>query len=185
MPDFDAAILETFVRQRWSKEPRPNAKKYIGKFFDTVLIGNKVVGKTIGNHGTYTVAIESKDNEFVPACSCYIGKHGYCHHCEALAQTYLLNPITFIEIQPKQPEDVKQVDALAAYLQSITLENLMLQLREKGITHTAFALSIGMNSRHLSAIKSAEARNHFFKELGAIKLACLWMLEHYEKFQKK
>jgi len=33
----------------------------------------------------------------------------------------------------------------------------------------------------LGAVKSSERRNHFFNELGAIKLACLWMLDHIDK----
>jgi hypothetical protein len=48
-------------------------------------------------------------------------------------------------------------------------------------TQKEFAESIGMNSRHLGAVKSSELRNHYFNELGANKLACLWMLEHLEK----
>jgi hypothetical protein len=46
---------------------------------------------------------------------------------------------------------------------------------------TGKAESIGMNPRHLSAVKSAEQRDHLFNELGAIKLACLWMLDHIDK----
>ena len=38
-----------------------------------------------------------------------------------------------------------------------------------------------MNTRHLSAIKSSELRNRYFNELGATKLACLWVLEHCKK----
>ena len=35
-----------------------------------------------------------------------------------------------------------------------------------------------MKPRHQAAVKSSEMRNHYFSELGAVKLACLWMLEH-------
>ncbi len=184
MPDFDSAKLKTFVQRQWSVAPSPNAQKYVGTFFDSTLVGNKIVAKTVGNHGTYTVSIEFKDQEIVAACSCYVGKGGYCHHCEALAQTFLQNPATFHVIEAKQPEEVKHVDDLHSYLQSVTLESLLLQMREQGITQKAFAESIGMNPRHLTAIKSSEARNHFFNELGATKLACLWMLEHAAKFKK-
>jgi len=52
------------------------------------------------------------------------------------------------------------------------------ELKAKGISQAAFAETIGMNPRHLGAVKSSKKRNHFFNELGAIKLACLWMLEH-------
>jgi hypothetical protein len=67
---------------------------------------------------------------------------------------------------------------LQAYLAGVTLEELLAQLKAHGITQKAFAEGIGMNSRHLGAIKSAELRNHFFMELGATKLAVLWVVEH-------
>jgi len=34
----------------------------------------------------------------------------------------------------------------------------------------------------LAAVKKSELRNRFHNELGAIKLACLWMLEHRHEF---
>lgn len=38
-----------------------------------------------------------------------------------------------------------------------------------------------MNPRHLSSIKSSELQNRYYNELGAAKLACLWVLEHIKK----
>ncbi|MCA9930130.1 MAG: hypothetical protein KC419_16720, partial [Anaerolineales bacterium] len=70
------------------------------------------------------------------------------------------------------------LDSLQAYLNGVTLDELMTQLRKKGITQKAFCECIGMTSRHLSAVKSSEKRNRHFHELGAIKLAVLWALEH-------
>ncbi len=60
----------------------------------------------------------------------------------------------------------------------MTLEALLAQLKDKGITQKAFAEQIGMNTRHLATIKSSELRHHYFNELGATKLACVWVLEH-------
>jgi hypothetical protein len=37
-----------------------------------------------------------------------------------------------------------------------------------------------MNPRHLTAIKSSEARHRYFHELGATKLAVLWVIENVE-----
>jgi len=51
------------------------------------------------------------------------------------------------------------------------------------ITQKALAEGMGMNPRHLTAIKSSELRNRYFNELGATKLACLWVLEHCKKVQ--
>src|SRR5216684_3202625 len=115
MPDIDSTKLKKAVRRKWSAEPSPKAQQYVGTFFDTIIVGNKISAKVSGNHGTYTVSVEIKDNELVSACSCYIGKGGYCHHCEALAWTYLQNPASFNEVQMKQREDVKHVSDLQAY----------------------------------------------------------------------
>lgn len=49
------------------------------------------------------------------------------------------------------------------------------------ITQKAFAESIGMNTQHLSTVKASERHNRIFHELGAIKAACLWFLERFEK----
>ncbi|MBN1147403.1 MAG: hypothetical protein JXA78_09110 [Anaerolineales bacterium] len=46
-----------------------------------------------------------------------------------------------------------------SYLKATTLETLMDQLKAKGITQKAFAESIGMNPRHLGAVKSSEREN--------------------------
>ena len=86
-------------------------------------------------------------------------------------------------VTPKQRKDVRTLTDVQAYLQSVTLEALLTQLKDKGITQKAFAEQIGMNTRHLAAIKSSELRHHYFNELGATKLACLWMLEHLGKPQ--
>jgi hypothetical protein len=72
-----------------------------------------------------------------------------------------------------------------AYLQSVTLEALLTQLKDQGITQKAFAEQIGMNPRHLAAIKSSELRHHYFNELGATKPACLWVLEHLGKTKRR
>ncbi len=52
------------------------------------------------------------------------------------------------------------------------------QLKQKGISQKAFAESVGMSTQHLSAVKRAEKSNRTYHELGAIKLACVWVLTH-------
>ena len=76
---------------------------------------------------------------------------------------------------------VSDLDTLQAYLNSITLDDLIKQLRKKGTTQKAFCESIGMTSRHLSAVKSSELRNRHFHELGATKLAVLWVLDNLSR----
>jgi hypothetical protein len=53
-------------------------------------------------------------------------------------------------------------------------------MRAKGITQKAFCAAVGMSTQHLSAVKSSELRNRRFHELGATKLAVLWVLDNLE-----
>jgi hypothetical protein len=100
-----------------------------------------------------------------------------------LARTFLTDPASFQEIKTKPLAEVGELSELHEYLQGVTLEALLQELKAHGITQKAFAESIGMNSRHLSAVKSSELRNRFHYELGATKLACLWVLEHFGEGQ--
>ncbi|OQY28216.1 MAG: hypothetical protein B6I38_09455, partial [Anaerolineaceae bacterium 4572_5.1] len=157
----------------WPKKPSEKVKRYIGKFYDCTRLGAKISGKVEGNHGTYTVTISLRENRLSSACSCYIGKRGNCHHCVALAKTFAKKPLSFQELATRKLEEVKSMADLEIYLKSETLGDLLAQLKSKGITQKAFAESIGMNTRHLSSIKSSELRNRFYNELGATKLAVL------------
>jgi hypothetical protein len=85
----------------------------------------------------------------------------------------------------EQRKDVRDLTDVRSYLDSVTLEALLTQLKDKGITQKAFAEQISMNTRHLAAIKSSELRHHYFNELGATKLACLWVLEHLGKTKRR
>lgn len=182
MSDSDSEILQSALRSSWPHPPTGKALTYVGKFFEGKRIGTAISARVNGNHGTYTVSIRLDKGQINSACSCYIGKHGYCHHCAALAATFLNNPAAFTVVERKQREDVHQLTDLNAYLAHITLESLLQQLKEQGITQTAFAESIGSSSQHLAAVKKSELRNRPHNELGALKLACMWMLEHRQEF---
>ena len=79
----------------------------------------------------------------------------------------------FKEIEPKKLADIHAIEDVETYLEGVTLAALLKQLTGKGITQKAFAESIGMNPRHLSAIKSSELKNRYFNELGAVKLCAV------------
>ena len=181
MPASDLEILKSIIQANWSSRPSDKAKRYVGQFFDTTRFGTKITAKVIGNHGTYTVSLQVSEGSLTSACSCYIGKYGGCHHCQALAITFLQDPTKFIELRQRELEDVGVLADIAEYLRSVTLDGLIEELKKQGITQKAFADSIGMSSQKLSAIKSSERRNRYFHELGATKLACLWVLERFGK----
>ena len=89
-----------------------------------------------------------------------------------------------MEVRPPERDQVGGPPELQAYLAGVTLDELLAQLKVQGVTQKAFAEGIGMNPRHLTAIKSSEARNHYFNELGATKLAVLWVIEHLGKVRE-
>lgn len=177
--DIDA--LKTNIQSTWDQEPGAKAKRYIGRFFDRIRTGKKIVAKVEGNYGVYTVSIDVKQKSVDSACSCYIGAGGFCHHCDALALTFLNDPDSFRATKQKTLKRVRTINDLQSYLKGKTLDSLLQDLKAQGITQKDFAQSIGMNPRHLSSIKSSELRNRYYNELGATKLACLWALEHFKK----
>lgn len=180
MSEQAVIVLQQAIKNRWPRTEVnwPKVKPYVGRFRDRMRRERRITAAVKGNHGDYNVVIEAQENGVWSACSCYIGKHGYCHHCAALGLTFLADPDSFVVIETVERTAVTDLNTLQAYLNSVTLDELMSQLRAKGMTQKAFCESIGMSSRHFSAIKSSEQRNRHFHELGATKLAVLWVMEH-------
>ena len=174
-------VLKSLIQQDWPQTPSAKSRPYVGVFFDRTRTGRKITARVEGNHGAYTVSIENKGKYLDSACSCYIGRDGDCHHCHALALTFLKDADSFTVTKTRRRKEVRTVADVSSYLKGVTLDSLLKQLKDQGITQKALAEGMGMNSRHLSAIKSSELRNRYFNELGATKLACLWVLEHCKK----
>jgi uncharacterized Zn finger protein len=177
----DIVVLQEACRYRWPRSDSPKMRRYVGKFWDRSRRGKRITAVVRGNHGDYTVSIEAQENGVFSTCSCYIGKRGGCHHCAALAHTFLAEPDSFVAIEPVAKREVADLPTLQAYLDGVTLDDLVKQMRAKGITQKAFCEAVGMSTQHLSAVKSSELRNRRFHELGAIKLAVLWVIEHLDK----
>jgi uncharacterized Zn finger protein len=177
--------LQKALARRYSKPPSAKAKRYVGQFFDRTRVGTKITAKLEGNHGVYTVSFELAGQGLSAACSCHIGAGGSCHHCEALAATFLQDASGFKEVKATQLDEVKDLDDLHRYLKGVTLGSLLDELKAQGITQSAFAKSVGMNPRHLSAIKASELRNRYHNELGVTKVACLWALENIKGTRAK
>jgi uncharacterized Zn finger protein len=172
-------VKAAIIRHQWGMSGAEKVTRYVGKFFDRQRIGKKITVRVVGNHGTYTVSLSVKAGRADGACSCYVGRNG-CHHCVALAKTFMDNPESFVAVAGKRRTNIRTLDDLASYLKYVTLAKLIDQMKERGVTQTAFAESIEMNPRHLAAIKSSEARHRYFNELGATKLAVLWVIENVE-----
>jgi len=184
MKQTDVDILKTAIQNHWTYAPTKKGAGYVGQFFERSRTRRKIVAKVQGNHGIYTVSVEAKEKQVHSACSCYIGRGGGCHHCHALAITFLQQPESFKKTAKKGKREIETLEDVHSYLKGVTLESLLKELKNQGITQKAFAESIGMNPRHLGSIKSCELRNRYYNELGATKLACLWVLEHIKNVNK-
>jgi hypothetical protein len=145
MQPTDIIALTEAIRRYWPRTSSEKARRYVGTFCERVRIGKRIMAKVEGNHGIYTVSIEAKGSSLESACSCYIGTYGDCHHCQALALTFLKHRDSFQEINRKPVTSVRTLADLHAYLQGITLEALLTKLKTQGITHKAFAESISMH----------------------------------------
>jgi len=177
----DKVALQAVIKQRWGKASGPKVQRYVGKFWNRSRHGRRITAVVQGNHGDYTVSIDTSQDVLASACSCYIGKQGGCHHCAALGLTFLAEPDSFVVVAEVAVTDVTDLDSLQAYLNGVTLDDLVKQMRAKGITQKAFCTTVGMSTQHLSAVKTSELRNRRFHELGAIKLAVLWVLDNLEE----
>jgi hypothetical protein len=157
--------------------------RYIGKFCECRVKNERILAKVKGNYGEYTVSLKLDARRVDFNCSCYVGKHG-CHHCLALAHTFLKDSESFEIITETKRSDVKNLEQLGSYLDYVTLGELMDELKSVGISQKEFAKATGTTSQHLSSVKTSETRNRFYKGLGATKLACLWMIENAKKIEK-
>jgi hypothetical protein len=170
MSQKDIIALTEAIHAGWDYPVNVKAKRYVAKFFKRTRTGRTITGHVIGNHGTYTGSITTQGKTLSSACSCYVGASGACHHCHALAVTFLQEPKSFQEVQRKTRKGVKTLDDVGPYLKGVKLEALLEKVKAQGITQKQLAESMGMTPRHLAAIESSELRHRYFNELGATKL---------------
>lgn len=156
---------------------------YIGKFFDCEIKKNRIIGCVDGNHGEYTVSLKINGDFVDDQCSCYIGKNG-CHHTIALAHTFLRQPEDFEVIKEVKRPRIKHINKIREYLDYVTLQDLSTELDKLGFTEADIARATGTSSAHISAVRRSEARGRYFKELGIIKMAFLWMIDNAKKIKK-
>jgi hypothetical protein len=77
--------------------------------------------------------------------------------------TFIQQPEQFVELRSRPLDQVAALADLTEYLRGVTLDvgagvfpPLLAELKAQRITQKAFAEAIGMNPRHLTAVKSSE-----------------------------
>jgi uncharacterized Zn finger protein len=175
--------LETLVQRLSDRRIDPadvKARRYVGQFFNRRRTGLRIIADVEGNHGTYTVSIDTSTEPPTGACSCYIGAGGGCHHVRALAQTFFDAPESFDPQETRTREQVRTLDDLALYLKMTPLKALLDGLKAHGLSQRQVGDLLDAGRRTLSDALRDEARNERAGTLGALKLACLYLLEWVE-----
>jgi hypothetical protein len=180
MPATDLETLTRCLSGRGVGPTDVKARRYVGQFLNRRRIGLKIVADVEGNHGTYTVSLDASPETPAGACSCYIGASGGCHHVRALAQTFLDDPATFVPQETRTRGQVRTLEGLALYLETTSLEALLDDLKDHGLSPRQMGELLGAGRRTLSDAARDEARNQGADTLGALKLACLYLLEWAE-----
>lgn len=175
--------LETLIQRLsgWRTSPSDiKARRYVGQFFNRRRIDLKIIADVEGNHSTYTVSIDTGTEHPTSACSCYIGAGGGCHHVRALAQTFLDAPDSFVPQETRTREQVRTLDDLALYLETTPLKALLADLKAHDLSPKQAGTLLGAGRRTLNNAAQDEAHNQRADTLGALKLACLYLLEWVE-----
>src|SRR5262249_14598926 len=108
-------VKAAIIRDQWHISDAEKITRYVSKFFDRQRTGKKITARVVGNHGTYMVSLAVKAGRTSGACSCYVGRDG-CHHCVALAKTFMDNPESFVAVAGKRRRNVRTLDDMASYL---------------------------------------------------------------------
>lgn len=77
------------------------------------------------------------------------------------------------------------LNELETYLQDTSLESLLDECRQRGITQKRLAEMFRLPSNFLSVVKRSERKGHYFNFIGACKIACLYVLEIDEQQREK
>jgi hypothetical protein len=176
--------FKTIISKKFDKfSTEGKVGKYFGEFYNGEIKKDRIIANVVGNHGEYTVSLRIYGEIVDDQCSCYIGKNG-CHHTIALAKTFLKNPDEFEFIKEVKRPRIKHINKIREYLDYVTLQDLSTELDGLGFSEADIARATGTSSGHISAVRRSEARGRYFKELGVIKMAFLWMIDNAKKIRK-
>jgi predicted XRE-type DNA-binding protein len=179
-----ARTVKHLLQNRWQGGISPKAQKYVNVFFDVFALRGGLYAKVEGNHGVYRVSLFHFNNQIDATCSCYIGKSGYCHHCEALARTFLLNPTSIPTIPAYQLADISAAatpEQIYHFTRSAALAEILQELERNRVSIKSVAESMGLSPQRIRALMKKEQQQGILDELIPLKLASIWLLGHLNR----
>jgi uncharacterized Zn finger protein len=175
------AFSELQLRSRVDAKTYQRAQEYIGHFTHRTIDENEISGKVKGNYGTYTTFLRVSDRYLEGRCSCQAADEMFCKHSVALGLTYLEAPENFKKKKKVGRKEITGLDDISHYLSSVTLDDLVKELKEKGITQKRTIEILNMNPGLFGSAKRCEQRGRYYNFLGALKLSCLYLLDLVEQ----
>ncbi|MBE7554290.1 MAG: hypothetical protein HS126_24790 [Anaerolineales bacterium] len=142
MLQTDVEVLKEALQRHWPGQPDNKARGYVGQFLMERAWEQKFQPRWRVITAFTPCQSESTSEESL-LLVVVIGKHGYCHHCAALALTFLNDPASFSEIKTKPLAAVQGLAELTEYLHSVTLDELLQELKARGITRKPLPKALG------------------------------------------
>ena len=173
-------FIEAQLRAQVSAKTYQRAQEYVAYFTHRTIDGNEISGKVEGNYGTYTTFLDASGSWLEGRCSCRAADEMFCKHAVALGLTYLKSPESFITKEKVGRREITSLDDVADYLDSVTLDELVKELKARNITQKRITEILNMNPNLFSSAKRCEQRGRYYNFLNALKLACLYFLELVE-----
>jgi len=72
--------------------------------------------------------------------------------------------------------NIKTIDQVEEEIKRVTLNELLGELKDRGITQKRLAKMFGMQPNFLTTVKRCERKGHYYKFLGACKMGCIYLL---------
>ena len=177
------AFSELQLRSRVDAKTYQRAQEYVGHFTHRTIDENEISGKVKGNYGTY-ITFHRVSEWLEGRCSCQAADEMFCKHSVALGLTYLEAPESFKKKKKVGRKEITGLDDISRYLSSVTLDDLVKELKGKGITQKRIIEILNMNPGLFSSAKRCEQRGRYYNFLGALKLSCLYLLDLVEQDEK-
>ncbi len=175
-PLTEKELRRSFDPKTWSR-----AQDYVGAFENLEITPREIRGNVTGNYGTYTTILRRIGDDLEFACSCPAADDMDCKHAAALGLTYMRDPGSFKEIAAANRAEVRALADVSKFLKGRSLEQLVEELRDRGVTQKQVVEILGINSGLFGSAKRLEKRGRRYGLLNACKLACAYLLEVVEQ----
>lgn len=175
-PNLKFRLATSELHELFDSETWDRARGYVGAFSSTQASPREIRGEVTGHHGTYTTFLRRVGDSLECACSCLAASEMNCKHSAALGLTYLRDSRSFQAMAARDRIEIRALKDVHKFLERTTLEDLVEEIRDRGITQKQVVQILGINAGLFGSAKRLEKRGRRYGFLNACKLACAYLL---------